>query len=97
MVHSLFILLIDVGTFTQQQLSHLLPLGVRGGDGTVLKYKDNRLLCWCQSNRQLIVSLSDRTELENSLLIHQGNFVSLLTQTKETRKYSHKRSWNQRI
>lgn len=33
----LFVLLIDVGTFTQQQLGHLLPLGVGGSHGAVLQ------------------------------------------------------------
>lgn len=36
-VDLLFVLLVNVGTFTQQQLSHLLPLGMGGSHSTVLK------------------------------------------------------------
>lgn len=37
-VDSLFVLLVDVGTFTQQQLRHLLPLGVWRSHRTVLEH-----------------------------------------------------------
>lgn len=36
-VDLLLVLIINVGTFAQQQLSHLLPLGMGGCHSTVLK------------------------------------------------------------
>ena len=41
MLNVLFVLLIDVGTFTQQQLSHLLPLRVGGSHSTVLQQRSS--------------------------------------------------------
>ncbi len=43
-VDLLFVLLIDVGTFTQQQLRHLLPLRVGGSHSTVLKYTNINII-----------------------------------------------------
>lgn len=46
----LFVLLIYVGTFTQQQLSHLLPLGVGGSHSTVLKSTISHHYMWMWTN-----------------------------------------------
>jgi len=61
-VDLLFVLLVNVGTFTQQQLSHLLPLGMGGSHSTVLKNTStsdyHNAIFTCQLRTNVLVEAS---------------------------------------